>query len=370
MLIRDIARLVETWAPPAVAWEKDNVGLNIGDPRRRVNRILVTLDTTPAVVSEAVRLRADLIVSHHPLIFRPLRSIDGRTRDGKMLLTLAEKKIGLYAAHTNFDFTTGGVSFTLAGRLGLKDVTLLSPSAGTDRKITVFVPQRDADRVMRAMSAAGAGVIGRYSMCSFRTVGTGTFLAGDGARPAVGRKGGLERVDEARLEMELPEWKTREVLDAMKSAHPYEEVAYDLHDILNDSRQYGMGAIGDLPRSSGLSAFLGTVRRRLRARGIRYSGPSGTRIRRVAVCGGSGSELLRVAIGRGADAFVTADVRYHTFQEHESKIVLIDAGHFETERPAVKILADFLRSRPAVKDARIKILESKTNGNPVQYHRP
>jgi dinuclear metal center YbgI/SA1388 family protein len=361
--------LIESWAPPAIAWEKDNVGLQAGSPGSRVRKVLVCLDVTPAVVDEAVSRRADLIISHHPLIFAPLRRIDAGTPVGKMIETLGRRRIGVYAAHTNLDFTTRGVSHTLAGRLGLKNVAPLSPLRGRERKIVVFVPPTHAGGVMQAMAEAGAGEIGRYESCSFTTDGTGSFHPGKGSKPFIGAKGRFERVGETRLEMVCPEWRVDAAVDAMRSAHPYDEVAFDVYRLENASREYGMGSIGDLPAPLGTRAFLRMVALRLRAKGVRHSGPPARTIRRVAVCGGSGSELLGDAMRSGADAFVTADVRYHAFQEAPGSILLVDAGHYETEHPAAGTLAKFLRAHPRVSKERVAVIESNNGINPVNYFR-
>ncbi len=361
--------MIESWAPPGVVWEKDNVGLLVGSPDSKVRKILVSLDTTPDVVNEAIALGAGLIISHHPLIFTPLRHIDTSSRTGGMLESLLRHRIGLYAAHTNVDFTRGGVSDTLAERLGLRDIVPLAPLNGLRKKIVVFVPSSHSGGVMQAMAAAGAGVIGGYESCSFTTEGTGSFLPGPGSKPHIGVAGRLERVNEIRLEMECQGWKLPGVLRAMKSAHPYDEVAVDVYALENGSSEFGMGSIGGFSRPLPLKRFLRSVAVRLGARGLRYSGPAGRPIRTVAVCGGSGTDLLPDAIRAGADAYVTADVRYHSFQEFEREIVLVDAGHYETEHPAVGAVARFLRSRPEVRKERVRVIESKKSINPVNYFR-
>lgn len=369
MQIRDIASFIESWAPPSIAWDRDNVGLLVGSPARRVRRVLVALDATAAVVREAAAMKTDLIVTHHPLIFRPMARINGDERTGSLIVELVKRGIALYAAHTNLDFTAGGVSAVLAERLGLGNIVPLAPLRNTRRKIVVFVPASHAGGVMQSMAEAGAGVIGDYESCSFTSAGEGSFLPGPGSKPYSGRRGRLERVKELRLEMETPEWRLPQVLRAMRSAHPYDEVAYDVYPLQKEDDRLGMGALGNYPKALGLRAFLGKVARTLKARGVRYSGKPRSGIRKVAVCGGSGSDLTQAAVDAGADAFVTADVKYHGFQEHEGKIVLIDAGHYETEHPAVATMARYLRSRPALRRDRVRIYESKKGINPVNYFR-
>lgn len=368
MTVRDVQNILEAWAPPGVAWERDNVGLQVGDASKTVRKILVTLDVSEDVVREAVRKRVDLIVTHHPPLFRPLSSLLQYDKRGSIVYALVKSEIALYAMHTNLDFTYNGVSFALADKLGLKDTSFLMEHPHALRKIAVFVPENHVDRVSEAMSARGAGVIGKYEHCSFRLEGTGTFRGGAGAQPFAGRVGQLERVREIRLEMIAPTWKVNDVVQAMKTVHPYEEVAYDVYVLDNESVNYGTGAIGGLPKPMALKSFLDLVKRRLKVPFLRYSGKTRRRIQRVAVCGGSGSDLLDVAIGKNADAFVTADVRYHTFEAAADRIVLVDAGHFETEVPSLETIVRYVQKHPAVARRGVQIFRSSTNTNSVYYH--
>ena len=366
MTVRGIQEIMEAWAPLDIAWERDNPGLQAGDTGRRVRGILVALDVTEPVVKEAKGAGANLIVSHHPLLFRPLRSLTTRSGTERTLTALARGGIALYSAHTNLDFTRGGTSFALAEALGLATEGFLTSSFRTESKIVTFVPPSHADSVAAAMAGAGAGVIGAYDGCSFRTEGTGTFRGGKGTHPAVGKAGVPEHAREIRLEMVAPRRAVHTVVDALKGAHPYEEVAFDVYPLDNTSGAYGMGALGTLPRAVPLADFLGRVRRALRTRSLRWSGDPRSRVRRVAVCGGSGSELLPQAIAAGADAFVTADVRYHTFQEAGTEITLVDAGHFETEFPVVAAVVDRLRGEIRARGARIPVRASSQATNPVR----
>ncbi|MEX2116545.1 MAG: Nif3-like dinuclear metal center hexameric protein [Bacteroidota bacterium] len=365
MTVNDVEHIMEQWAPRWIAWERDNVGLQVGDRSSPVRRILVSLDVTEDVVGEAVTMKADLLISHHPLLFRPATSITTSDPVGRMILKLARHGIALYSAHTNLDFTRDGVSVSLARALGLKNIRFLSPLKGLMAKIAVFVPEHSVPIVLDAMTKAGAGVIGDYSHCSFQINGRGTFLGSGQSNPTVGTKGKLESVDEVRLEMILPRTKVRAVTSAMKSAHPYEEVAYDVYPLENESAEFGMGAIGELKTALPLKTFLTHVRKALRAEGLRMSGKPAARMKKIAVCGGSGSDLIPEAIRAQADAFVTADVRYHSFHD-AGNLALIDAGHWETEHPVL----DIIRSRltAACADRREKIHISITNHKTSPIH--
>ncbi|HEX9615655.1 MAG TPA: Nif3-like dinuclear metal center hexameric protein, partial [Bacteroidota bacterium] len=234
MTVSDVENIMEQWAPRWIAWDRDNVGLQIGDRKSDVRRIHICLDVTREIVDEAIRKKADLIVSHHPLLFHPPKSITTSDLRGELILRLAEQRIALYSAHTNLDFTRGGVSYALAQALGLRNVKFLSSLKGLMVKLAVFVPQESVTKVMEAMAGAGAGTIGNYSHCSFQIDGRGTFLGSESSKPAVGAQGVLETVQEARLEMILPRAATNDVVRAMKSAHPYEEVAFDLYPLDNE----------------------------------------------------------------------------------------------------------------------------------------
>ncbi len=367
MVVRDVEELLESWAPRQIAWERDNVGLQCGSPGRRVRRVMVTLDVTDAVLAEAEKKRVDLIVSHHPLLFHPLKAIGPDDRVGRLITQLVKENIALIVAHTNLDFARDGVSFALAGRLGLRDIGFLYNDQRVSKKVVVFVPAGDADRVRSAMAAAGAGVIGAYEECSFAAGGTGTFRPLAGAKPFIGRAGNLESVPEMRLEMVVPAWKLEPVLSAMRAAHPYEEVAVDVYDLATPSPGIGAGAIGSLRRPLALRAFLRLVQRRLRIPALRFRGSDARRIRTVAVCGGGGADLLAAAIRRGADAYVTADLGYHRFEEADERIVLVDAGHYETEVPVVSTLAGRLSSALSARREPVHVFTSTAGINPVHY---
>jgi dinuclear metal center YbgI/SA1388 family protein len=365
MRIKEIEDIMQEWAPPEIAWERDNVGLQVGNAGGTVSGILACLDVTPAVVREARKRGANLIVSHHPLLFRSLQAVTSGTPHSALVMAMVQQGISLYSAHTNMDFVRGGTSFALASLWRLRDTDFLLKSYHVDRKIVTFVSAEHADAVAGAMAKAGAGIIGRYEQCSFRTEGTGTFWGGASTRPSVGRKGRLERVPEIRIEMIAPRWRVGRVVAALKRAHPYEEVAYDIYPTENTSNDFGMGVIGTLARPVAMNRFLAMVKRSLGAEMARFVPGKRQMVQRIAACGGSGAELLDEAIRQNADAFVTADVKYHSFADARGRITLVDAGHFETEYPLVPVLARRLQTELRKRGERIHVFVARTSENPV-----
>jgi dinuclear metal center YbgI/SA1388 family protein len=331
-----IIKIIEDWAPKAIAWEKDNVGLQVGSLRREVKNILLCLDVDEKVVSEANRKNCNLIISHHPLLFRSLKKLDvANDKKSRIIEKLIKTDITLYSAHTNLDFTKNGVSFQLAKKLNLSNQKFLINLSSNQSKLVVFVPLAYADKVANAMHNAGAGIIGEYSNCSFRTLGTGVFRGLEKSNPRFGVKGKIENVEEVKLEVLVNSFDLKRIVAEMKKVHPYEEVAYDVYPIANENINYGMGVIGEMEKELSEKEFLVHVSRSLKIKNLRFTRGTKSKIKKVAVCGGSGSDLLEAAIRNNADAFVTADIKYHTFQDAENEILLIDAGHFETEIPVL-----------------------------------
>jgi len=365
MTVGEVAAIIEQWAPGAIAWEKDNVGLQVGDSNAHVRGILVSLDITGRVVAEAKRKGFNLLISHHPLLFRPLRSITTGSDQARCLRLLLENGMNAYAAHTNLDFARGGTSFALARTLGLNQVDFLRKPYQIGKKIVSYVPAEDVDRISSAMAEAGAGRIGNYEHCSFRTRGTGTFRGTRDSKPSVGRKMKMQHIEEVRLEMMVDQWNADRVVAALRGAHPYEEVAYEIYPTENKSNDYGQGVVGQLKRPIRLKTFLALVKKRLGVKALRYTGELQQDVSRVALCGGSGSDLLDEAIRQDADVFVTADVRYHAFQEAVSRIALVDAGHYETEYPVVRALAGKLKKELARRKKAVPVSVARTLTNPL-----
>jgi len=361
-----IIKIIEDWAPKEIAWEKDNVGLQVGSLQREVKNVLLCLDVDDKVVAEAVKKKCNLIISHHPLLFRALKKIDvSKDKISKIVERLIKENITLYSAHTNLDFTKEGVSFQLASKLKLKNQKFLLNQSSNLSKLVVFVPVTHVEKVADAIHSAGAGVIGEYSNCSFRVLGTGTFKGSDKSNPVIGTKGKIEKVDEARLEVLVNTFNLSKVIAGMKKVHPYEEVAFDIYPVANENSEFGIGVMGELERELSERDFLNHISKSLKIKNFRYTKGPKSRIKKVAVCGGSCSDLLSMAVSKKADAFVTADIKYHTFQDAENQILLIDAGHYETEIHSL----DQIKKRLEISlQDKIKVFKYSGSTNPIVFY--
>ena len=368
MQCADVIKHIEQWLPKATAWDGDNVGIQIGDERRKVKNILLSLDLTEKVVDEAVRKNCNFIFTHHPVLFHPIRKLDFKNdTTSKVVGKVIKKDLLVYSAHTNLDFAKDGVSFQLAKKLELIKIRFLSNFSANHFKLAVFVPSSHLEKVADALHNSGAGVIGEYSNCSFRTTGTGTYKGSAISNPTVGKKGIREIVEETKLEVLVNSWDISKIISTLKKVHPYEEVAYDIYPLKNENVNYGFGAIGTLTKTMSLNEFLKFVRRKLRAKSLRFVKGTKSGIKNVAVCGGSGSRLLNEAISSKADAFITADIKYHTFQDAEEKILLIDAGHYETEIHSLDEVQKRLR-RLLNDNRKIKVLKYRGSTNPISFY--
>lgn len=344
---RDLAGLVEEYAPISLAEPWDRVGWQLGDPGRPVDRVMLALDPCAVSLEEAAHRGVGLMVTHHPLFLKPLPRICLDEVLGRLVSSFLQQGIGLYVAHTNLDRARDGVSAILAQRLGLSVERTLGTLA-TDEflKLCVFVPQTHLDQVREALTVAGAGQVGDYSDCTFAVRGTGTFRPGPGANPFVGSTGELARVDEARLETIVPIGRLKAVLAAMLSAHPYEEVAYDLYTLQNRFGNLGLGSMGSLSSPVNLATLGSLVKAALGVSHVRCGGAPDRVLQRVAVSGGSGASLWREAHELGAEVLVTGEVKYHEGQDMLAEgLCFIDAGHAATERIILPVLAAFLERR-------------------------
>jgi dinuclear metal center YbgI/SA1388 family protein len=343
--VASICSYLDRFAPPGLAAEWDNVGLLLGDESAEVRRLLTCLTVTAAVVAEAVAEKADLIVTHHPILFRGAKQLSTATAEGRLLWPLARAGIAVYSPHTAFDNTTGGINDSLARRLGLANVTPLRSYDGERRcKVVVFVPDSDLQKVSDAMFAAGAGVIGQYAQCSFRLAGTGTFFGTENTNPTVGAKGRREEVSEWRLEVVCPEVILAGALAAMRSAHSYEEPAFDVYPLKPMPGPGGEGRVGELPTAISLAELATMAKRELSAGAVQVVGDGGRAVKRVAIACGAAGEFLGDAVKAKADVFLTGEMRFHDYLSAEAQgIALVLPGHYATERPAVEELAGRLQ---------------------------
>jgi dinuclear metal center YbgI/SA1388 family protein len=363
--VATVCASLDRFAPPALAAEWDNVGLLFGDAAAAVTRVMTCLTVTPAVVAEAIDERVELIVSHHPILFRSVKRLSTASAEGRLLWPLARAGVAVYSPHTAFDNTVGGINDSLARRLGLTHVCPLRPRDGERRcKVVVFVPDADLRKVSDAMFAAGAGVIGQYEQCSFRLAGTGTFFGTENTNPTVGERGRREDVSEWRLEVVCPEANVTGVLAAMRRAHSYEEPAFDVYPLMPLPSSGGEGRIGELPAAVTLRELAGTVKRELSAGGVQVIGDLGRSITRIAIACGAAGEFLADGVKAKADVFLCGEMRFHDYLSAEDQgIALVLPGHYATERPAVEELAGRLQ----VEFPDLAIWPSRRERDPVTW---
>jgi len=366
--VSDIVGIINKIAPPALAEEWDNVGLMLGDPASEVNRIMVALDGTPDTVEAAIAGRCQLLLTHHPFIFRPLKRISSSDPTGRLVLDAARNSLAVISLHTNFDIADGGMNDLLGQRLEVRKCKPLRVTAVEDLvKLAVFVPKGHEVQVREALSRFTAN-IGAYSDCSFQCAGTGTFRPLAGAQPFAGQVGKLEFVDELRIEMLLQKRHISAAVTALIKAHPYEEPAFDLFPLVNKGVEQGLGRIGVLDEETTVGAFAGKVKERLGLAGVRFVGDGGHVVRKVALCGGSGMSLLRDAQRQGADVLVTGDVKYHEAREAEALgVAVIDGGHFGTEVIMVDSVAARLEAELASRSFDVEVVPFRGEREPFTW---
>jgi dinuclear metal center YbgI/SA1388 family protein len=363
MVIRDVTALLEQLAPLSYQESYDNSGLLVGSPEMPLMGILVSLDITPEVIEEAHQKGLNLIVSHHPLIFSGIKKIIGKTYVERAIILAIKYDIAIYAAHTNLDNIKGGVNSKIGELLALNNLKILQPLEGELVKLVIFVPTNEVEKVRMAMFNAGAGSIGNYDCCSYSIEGKGSFRANEGANPYVGKLGELHFEPEIRIEVIVPKVKLSKVIQEMISAHPYEEVAYDIYPLLNSYSGAGAGMVGDLAKPISELEFLKMVKKIFNLQSLRYTNLLGKDIKKVAFCGGSGAFLIKQAIAIGADIYITGDVKYHQFFDAENRIIIADIGHFESEQFTIEIFYEYLlKNFP-----KFAVLKSEIKTNPINY---
>lgn len=362
--IRSLTQLLEAWAPLSYQESYDNAGLIVGDPATEIMGVLVTLDATEAVIDEAIAKGCNVVVAHHPIVFKGLKKFNGRNYVERAVIKAIKHDVALYATHTNLDNVWGGVNFAIAEKLALQNVRILAPKQQVLTKLSVFVPFSDTQHVLDALYKAGAGHIGAYEHCSFRVEGTGTFKPLAGATPTIGQVGRDEEVREHRVEVIFPSYLEASMVAALHTAHPYEVPAYDLYALNNTNPEIGAGAVGQLPEPLAEAEFLAYLKANMQLPLIRHTPLLGKTIKRVAVCGGAGGFLLADAIRAGADVFITADYKYHEFFDADHRLIICDIGHYESEVCTKELIQQYLSKH----FTNFAVILSDTVTNPVQYY--
>ncbi|NNF01184.1 MAG: Nif3-like dinuclear metal center hexameric protein [Bacteroidia bacterium] len=361
--IKDVIEVLEDFAPPQYQESYDNSGLIVGDPNTKLSSILVCLDSIEEVIDEAITLKCNLVVAHHPIIFQGLKRINGANYIERTIIKAIKNDIAIYAIHTNLDNVKNGVNKKISDKLGLLNTKILSPKASTLEKLVTFIPNENYDAVLQSLFDAGAGAIGNYSECSFTVDGQGTFKGNEFSEPQKGQKGKREMVQEKRVELIFDKSKRSTILKALFNNHPYEEVAYDIYPISNQNQEIGSGMIGDLSKKCAEIDFLKDLKSKMTCASVRHTELLGNSVTKVAVCGGSGSFLLETAKSAGAQVFVTADFKYHQFFDSDGKILIADIGHFESEHFTIELIAELLEQKFSNFGVRL----TRVNTNPVKY---
>ncbi len=363
MKIADIISFLESLADPSLQEHYDNAGLIIGDKNWECRGIICCLDAIEDVINEAAKKNCNLLIAHHPIIFGGLKKINGKNYVEKAVISAIKKDIAIYAIHTNLDNVLEGVNGKIASLLGLRNNSILLRKEGTLKKLFTFAPVDKAVEVRNAIFRAGGGHIGDYAECSFNSEGTGTFKGEEGANPYVGEVGKQHQEKEIKIEMIFPSWLENNIISALKAAHPYEEVAYDVISLANKHPGIGSGIIGQLPEPTDEINFLNHIKRIFRVSVIRHTSLLGKPVKKVAVCGGAGSFLVSKALAAGVDMYITADMKYHEFFDANGRMVIADIGHYESEQFTVELLAEILEG----KFPNFAVLKTEVQTNPVMY---
>lgn len=364
MKVKHVIQQIEQLSPLAYAESFDNVGLLVGDSEMPVTGVLLTLDTLESVVNEAIEKKCNLIVSFHPIIFSGLKSLTGKNYVERTVIKAIKNDIAIYSMHTALDNMFAGVNATICDALKLTNRAILIPQKHPIRKLVTYVPHKDAESLRKALFEAGAGEIGNYSNCSFNLEGYGTFKGNDDSNPTIGEKNLLHTENETQINVIFPKHLEGSIVSTLKKNHPYEEVAYEIYTLENAHQHIGMGMIGELENPISEKEFLNYLKTKMQTDCIRHSAFIGKEIKKVAVLGGSGAFAIDAAKAAKADAFVSADFKYHDFFKAENQILLADIGHFESEQFIKMLLYDYLTKKIPT----FAVVLSDINTNPIKYY--
>ena len=363
MKIKDLTDYLEEIAPLSYQESYDNAGLIVGNPNKEISGALICLDCVEEVIDEAIANNIDLVIAHHPIVFKGLKKLNGKDYVERVIIKAIKNDIAIYAIHTNLDHVSVGVSKKICDKLGLVNIRVLAPKDNLLKKLVTFVPQSHKEQVKDSIFAAGAGKIGNYSECSFEVNGQGNFKANEDAAPFVGEKNKRHTEDETRVEFIYPATLEKAIINALLKSHPYEEIAYDIYALSISYSEVGAGMIGELEKPMKEMDFLKLVKNNMKADVIRHTKLLNKEIKKVAVCGGAGSFLLKQAISSGADIYISADFKYHEFFDADNKIIIADIGHFESEQFTQDLLLEIIQKNFPNFALRLTV----QNTNPIKY---
>lgn len=364
MKIKVLINHLKTYAPLAYAEDFDNVGLIVGDEHQTIKGVLVSLDTTEDVVQEAIDKNCNLILSFHPIIFSGIKKLNPNTYVNRSVIKAIRNDIAIYAIHTALDNAFHGVNRVICNKLGLKDNEMLIPQPGTIKKLTTYVPKNHAEKLRKELFEVGAGNIGNYSNCSFNLEGKGSFKGNEESNPVVGEKGKTHYENEIQINMTFAKHLQSQVISQLFKHHPYEEVAYEIETLENVNQHIGLGMLGKFETPLKENDFLKLLKEKFKTPTLRHSAFLNKHIEKVAVLGGSGASAISKALASGADAYVTADLKYHDFFKAEQNILLVDIGHYESEQFTKELLYTFINEN----FTNFAVVLSNINTNPVQYY--
>ncbi len=363
MKIKEITNFIENFAPTFLQEEYDNCGLTIGDENTKIKKILICLDVTLDVMEEAKKNNCNLIISHHPVIFKEIKKINNNDLTEKIINRAIKNNICLYALHTNLDNIIGGVNSIICEKLKIKNNKILLPKKNTLNKIITFCPSKYTNKIQKSLSKAGAGMIGNYDSCSFASSGLGSFRPLKESNPFVGEKEKIHQEKEDRIEMLFSKHKEKDIIESLLKTHPYEEVAYYIQECKNVNKNFGSGMIGELESEVNTKDFMKFIKKTMKSKCLRHTEIINKKIKKIAVCGGSGAFLIEEAIKQKADVFITGEIKYHDYFKSNNKILLVDIGHFESERYTTNLIYRVIKKN----FSKLAVLKSNIDTNPIRH---